>query len=1452
MSRIEIKPYEELDRKIYAYTLPEVPTHDGYVKIGETNRIVKNRIREQVGTAGLNPNLLFEKLARKNDGTWFSDKDLHKYLEARDIQRANFNNIADEWFYFNGDLHRAEELTDEYIALDYDEIQINKEFSDYELRKEQKSCVAKTYEYYQSVKNTDDISTKRFLWNAKPRFGKTLTCYDFILKIKAKNILIITNRPAIANSWYDDFYKFISWRKPYLRFVSETEALSHKAYSRNEYVNNLAIKEDTLGQVVFLSLQDLKGAKFAGGEYDKLEWVRDTSWDILVIDEAHEGVDTKKTDDAFKRIERDFELHLSGTPFKALQSNKFSQEQIYNWSYLDEQSSKENWIYTLGKNPYENLPTLNLFTYQMSHIVEEKVEKGLTIEDDKNIDYAFDLNEFFSTKDNGKFQYEDSVRAFLDNLCKGDFPFAKEKYRQELNHTFWLLRWVSSAKAMEDLLNKHPVFKDYKTVLAAGDGLSLKPESSEKAEFTEDGTDLRSNEKSFDKVKRAIRENEKTITLSVGQLTTGITIKEWTGVFMLNNIKSPSLYFQAAFRAQNPYEFEKDGKLYRKENSYVFDFAPDRTLELYSEFAENLNPTESPGRKNNIRELLNFFPVIGEDEDGKMIELNAEDVLTIPQKIRSEEVVKRGFMSNLLFKNIYGIFQAPREVIDILEKVPPEENKKFGQLEEIEVNEVHIDDDGNVDIPKDIVVNDTKNLFGEKIYKDIDLPPIEISEPQSEELESEVEKITSEITSIIRPEFDQGFKDLSEEFGLNKSTTAKIEKTFQEKLESGIKVESQNLVEEVVRYTEEKEEKLKLAGNEEIFQIEQEYEKKTQKLVEDFQTKTQEKIQKSAEEVVRNELEKVETKKKDQTENQVRDHLRGFTRTIPSFLMAYGDKDTRLDNFEKNIEPEVFEEITSISIEEFKRLRDGFDYVDESGNNRKFEGLFDEFVFNASIKGFLNKKIALANYFDESLGEDIFSYIPPQKTNQIYTPKRVVKMMVDKLEEENPDLFTNYKTKFVDLYSKSGLYLTEIVKRLNQGLSDQIPNEKERIKWILENQVYGVCPSKIIYNIVRNYVYGDFVKNLGIETDNIVLCDTAKSAQEGNLKEDIEKAFGGEEVKFDVIIGNPPYQDETLGDNKTFAPPIYHKFMDQSYELSDKVLLITPARFLFNAGSTPKSWNRKMLNDEHLKVILFENNPETIFPNTDIKGGLTVTYRDNLNKVGPIGTFVPQKTMRVILDKVLENNFVSLGNLVYSRTIYRFSDKMHEDYPNAESMLSKGHKYDISSNIFQRVPMIFENYQIDSNYIKIFGRLNNERVEKWMKREYLVEPENFNYYKIIVTTANGSGKFGEILSYPFVANPLEGNTETFINIGCFDNKMEAENLLSYIKTKFARSLLSTLKVTQTNTKSVWMNIPLQDFTENSDIDWSLSIPEIDQALYKKYNLSEEEKAFIEENVQPMD
>lgn len=343
---------------------------------------------------------------------------------------------------------------------------------------------------------------------------------------------------------------------------------------------------------------------------------------------------------------------------------------------------------------------------------------------------------------------------------------------------------------------------------------------------------------------------------------------------------------------------------------------------------------------------------------------------------------------------------------------------------------------------------------------------------------------------------------------------------------------------------------------------------------------------------------------------------------------------------------------------------------------------------------------------------------------------------------------------------------------------------------------------------------------------------------------------GDEMMKFDVVIGNPPYQEEAQG-TSTKDMPIYHKFIDSAFEIGEKACLITPARFLFNAGGTPKQWNREFLKNPHVKVPYYEQNSAKVFPNTSIKGGIAITIFDKQKDYGAIETFTSFEELNSIMKKVNVVSERSLAEIVTNRGSYRYSDLIYKDYPDAMKRVSDRR---LASNAFIKLQELFYNdIPNDGNeYIKILGRFDNERLYKWFRRDYINSPINLDRYKIILPKANGSGAIGEVLSTPLIGEPLIGYTETFIAIGAFVTEFEAKACLKYIKGKFSRAMLGILKITQDNTKETWRKVPIQDFTLNSDIDWSQSIENIDQQLYKKYNLSQDEIDFIESKVRAMD
>lgn len=1123
MAAINIKTSSKVVPQCYAYTTPGVPAHDGWTKIGFTERDVETRVKEQTHTVGITPQIWWHMRAAfmtEPYGT-FTDKDFHAYLKKLEIPRE----AGTEWFQIDPNIARGN-----FIDFTQNHGIVSEKDADaaipYKLRDEQEEAVRKTIEYFSNRENAE------FLWNAKPRFGKTLSAYDLCMKLGAKNILIVTNRPAIANSWYQDYETFFGPQSGYL-FVSNVDGIKNKkfVYNREEYLTKL--NDHIKGCIEFVSLQDLKGSIYFGGRYEKLSEISDDNgltWDILIVDEAHEGVDTYKTDTAFSHIKRKWTLHLSGTPFKALANDKFPEKAIYNWTYADEQRKKRDWdTSSETENPYANLPRLSLFTYQMSDIVRDRAGRGIELAEDNIEEFAFDLNEFFKTNEFGKFVHDVDVDKFLDAMTRQEkFPFSTPELREELKHTFWILNRVASVKALAKKLKLHPVFKDYEIILAAGDG---------KLDDDEE------NEKSFDKVTKAIKKYDKTITLSVGQLTTGVTIPEWTAVLMLSNMASPALYMQAAFRAQNPCMFtDSHGNTYRKQNSYVFDFDPARTLTIFEQFANDLIPETSgdkgdfDSRKRHVRELLNFFPVYGEDDEGSMIELEAEKVLTIPRRIHAREVVERGFMSNFLFANISGIFGAPREIIDIINNMQAlEEPKALASVDvdETTADSLNLNENGEVEIPKEHIIGTATDLFGDKVYANIE-----------DQLATTVEEIQRNVEMTPNPKKDE-LKELRERFAkpiadilidsareqygkdLKKSTQNQLERKIQETTDTVVNHEYGDYTIQDNRLMKECENKIQEAQQSgatmaEITQIDEEYAAKRiqgyRDMVDNINKKlhSDETVKKAAEKIV----ETVETEKlnaeKDSIEGNVRDHLRGFSRTIPAFLMAYGDENTTLANFDALVPEDVFWEVTvnpqngqGVTLDQFRMLRDGGDYVVESGEKKHFYGhLFDEVVFNDAVQEFMKKRAELANYFELDKKGDIFDFIPPQRTNQIFTPKKVVKDMVDRLEQENPGCFDDPDATFADLYMKSGMYITEIVTKLYQSKRMQklYPNNIDRLNHIFAKQVYGCAPTEIIYRICLRYILG-FSDEIHIEKNNIRLCDTLEYAKNGTMETEMRKLF---------------------------------------------------------------------------------------------------------------------------------------------------------------------------------------------------------------------------------------------------------------------------------------------------------------------------------------------------------
>ena len=341
---------------------------------------------------------------------------------------------------------------------------------------------------------------------------------------------------------------------------------------------------------------------------------------------------------------------------------------------------------------------------------------------------------------------------------------------------------------------------------------------------------------------------------------------------------------------------------------------------------------------------------------------------------------------------------------------------------------------------------------------------------------------------------------------------------------------------------------------------------------------------------------------------------------------------------------------------------------------------------------------------------------------------------------------------------------------------------------------------------------------------------------------------GSTSMKFDYVIGNPPYQEML---ENTSDRPVYNDFMEASYRISDKVELITPARFLFNAGKTPKEWNQKMLNDPHLTVLMYEQQSSKVFANTDIKGGVVVTYRDETKNYGEIGTFTSYPALNAIVKKVVhKGSFSSIEDWIFVQNKFDL-EMLYTDHPEYRKIVGSGGKEKrLTTPIFSQLG-VFSDERRNQTDLKILGLISNKRFYRYIDPKYIEQHENLKKYKVILPKSNGSGAIGEVLSTPLIGEPFIGYTQSFISIGALDTKNEAEALLKYVKSKFMRTMLGVLKVTQDNNKSVWKYVPLQDFTDHSDIDWSKSVAEIDRQLYRKYDLTADEIEFIETHVKEM-
>lgn len=646
---------------IYAYVLPDVASHKGYIKVGYTERDVEKRIAEQMHTSGVSYKILLKESAMCQDGTCFSDHDVHAILRRKGFPQFKEGADRNEWFKCSiGDVRAAVEELRTGIRLDGGRTQV------FKLRPEQYHAVERTAAYYAAAKIEEPERAPKFLWNAKMRFGKTFAAYQLAKRMGLTRLLVLTFKPAVESAWSEDLMThadFEGWQ-----FISNKDARQGNINIDKQYAK--ADKSRPL--VVFGSFQDLLGTNENGGIKAKNEFIHTDNWDMVIFDEYHFGAwrenaknlfekpdeetevdfdpEKYKADEAdnaynetFLPITTDYYLYLSGTPFRALNSGEFIEDQIYSWTYSDEQRAKASWVGSA--NPYEALPRMVMLTYRIPDSIRQIASQGLFDE--------FDLNIFFSAKGKGKdtrFAYENEVQKWLD-LIRGAFlpanvddlklgqdkrppmPYSDTRLMNVLSHTMWFLPNVAACDAMANLLaqRQNSFYHDYTVIVCAGSKAGI-------------GLDA------LKPVRAAMRDPlaTKTITLSCGKLTTGVTIRPWTGIFMLRNLKSPETYFQAAFRVQSPWEVQDDAgdREIMKHECYIFDFSLDRALRQISDYSCRLDPNESNPEKK-VAEFIHFLPVLAYD-GSTMKQIDAQDVLDIAMAGTSATLLAKRWESALL------------------------------------------------------------------------------------------------------------------------------------------------------------------------------------------------------------------------------------------------------------------------------------------------------------------------------------------------------------------------------------------------------------------------------------------------------------------------------------------------------------------------------------------------------------------------------------------------------------------------------------------------------------------------------------------------------------------------------------------------------------------------------------------------------------------------------------
>lgn len=1335
---------------IYIYAIHD-DDHKGLLKIGkadfdsrkgaaqlvpncdELNQAARNRIDQQTHTAMVSYELLYTELALRSiemeDGTVhqdvFEDKDVHKVLKSSGYRAVVFQESGKDSEWYQVDLDTAKAAIAAYkqgkSIITQQVHTASAPRKGIKLRKEQSDNVEKTMEIFK----TQDT----MLWDCKMRYGKTVTAYELIKREGFKRVIVITHRPAVEDSWDTDHDLMFAGMDH--RFIDKSREALDGYDTAIDSKNDKVLAELVEGEVPFVyfaSIQDLRGSKKAGGKHNKNNGVFDLDWELLIIDEAHEGTQTDLGENVIKNIRKANTkvLSLTGTAYGLL---KDYGDNVFTWTYVDEQRAKREWaeLHPDEKNPYEDLPNMNILTFDLGEAIENSYRYVTA-------NQAFNFREFFRTwtgdvtrdfypvpegSQIGDFVHRDAVWSFLNLISKQDnssnYPFSRPEYVDMFRHTFWLVPGVKEARALSALLRMHPFFSSYRVVNVAGDG------------DAEEQYDVALN-----KVRTAIKEKDRTITISCGRLTTGITVKEWTAVMVLSGSASTSVngYMQTIFRVQSPGVI--DGK--RKEECYVFDFAPDRTLKVIGE-VHKLSAKSGTGEEAQraaLGEFLNFCPVIAV-EGTEMHFYDVPDLMRQIKRVSVDSAINSGFDDNTIYLSDAGLDRSDidREILRKLSNVVAP--KKRGQRE----TSVLLTQNGMTEEERrkadEAEKKERQNKRrGEKV-------PLTEEEKAALEKRKEEKKAQSKLFDLLRavsirlPLLFYGAEaDITQIIHLKDFVTLVDDESWAEFMPTGLK---KDLFLSIAKYYDE------------------------------------------------------------------------------DVLVGAGLRIRRLAKAADEYPPTVRAARIVEIISKFK-------------NPDKETVLTPWRVVNMQ----LGDTIGGYNFFTEN-----------------YTKETDEPVLIDQ-GDVTAEILCNADVKILEMNSKSGLYPLYMAYTLYkfrlEGKETEEDLESLRTVWgeVLRENIFVLCKTKMARSITIRTLAG----YTGIQVNAIYLSkllDRMENKQRFANKVTNPETWKkeGEKMKFDAVIGNPPYQASLGGASPL---PIYHHFVENAIQLNPSyVSMITPARW-FNTGTGLDDFRNRMLHDDRIAVLHDYIDARVCFSNVEIKGGvqyflwdaqhhdkcsITTHFENGEIKesfrylVEPgMNSFIRNSSIISILEKVKSKEERSFSEIISSRDPFGYDLRLPGSFKVAK------HKYSKAKTEQESIEFYYNGWRNEGiGYVSLSSV--NENTE-WVEK-----------YKVLIPKAWGVGNEAKDRLNPFVVNPHSVCTETYLVVGPFDCSEEANNAVSYINTRFFHIMVSILKISQNAAKGVYSLVPIQDFTK----------PWTDEELYAKYNLTQEEIDYIEQTIKPM-